>query len=42
MGILNFFKKPVQGSEGTIRVEFINGADNSIIAVSEMPPSRLL
>ena len=39
MGVLNLFRKP--DSERTIRVEFVNGADNSVIAVSEMPPDRL-
>ena len=39
MGVRNLFRKP--DSERTIRVEFVNGADNSVIAVSEMPPDRL-
>ncbi len=41
MSIFEFFRKAAQHSEGVIRVEFINGADNSIIAVSEMPPAQL-
>jgi len=41
MGLFNLFKKPSGGSEPSIRVEFINAADNSTIAVSEMPVSRL-
>ena len=39
MGIFNFLKKPA--AVGTIRVEFINGADHSIIAVSDMLPAQL-
>jgi hypothetical protein len=41
MSILDFFSKPAQGSERTIRVEFINAADNSIMGVSKMAPAQL-
>ena len=41
MGILKFFKKAAAISERTIRVELINGADNSIIAMSDMLPAQL-
>jgi len=41
MGIFDFFKKPAAGREQTICVEFINGADGSIIALSDVPPSQL-
>lgn len=41
MGIRDIFKKKALGSEKLIRVEFINGADNSVIAVSDMPADRL-
>lgn len=39
MGVFSFSSR--SGSQRTIRVEFINGADNSVIGVSEMPPDRL-
>jgi hypothetical protein len=41
MGIFNFFKKRVRASEQSIRVEFINAADNSVIGTSEMLPAQL-
>src|SRR6266536_3546171 len=41
MCILKFFKKATAISERTIRVELINGADNSIIAMSDMLPAQL-
>ena len=41
MGIFNFFKKRAAGSEQTIRVEFIDATDNSIIAVSDVPSVQL-
>src|SRR6185437_13418963 len=41
MGIFNIFKTPSAAPEPTIRVEFINGADNSVIGVSNIPCKQL-
>jgi hypothetical protein len=41
MGIFNIFKTPSAAPEPIIRVEFINGADNSVIGVSNIPCNQL-
>lgn len=41
MGIFNIFKTPSAALEPIIRVEFINGADNSVIGVSNIPCKQL-
>lgn len=41
MGVFNLFKKPPEDPERTIRVEFVNAADNAVVAVSDVPLRQL-